>query len=56
MSKIGKISIDSWKSESCLMALCKFWRPLGKASLNLDLEIFDFNIDEGKSFSIKPKN
>ena len=30
--------------------------PLGKKSLNLDLEIFDFNIDEGKSFSIKPKN
>ena len=30
--------------------------PLGKKSFNLDLEIFDINIDQGKSFSIKPKN
>ncbi len=58
MSKIGKISIEI--PEKVKVALngtnVNFEGPLGKASLNLDLEIFDFNIDEGKSFSIKPKN
>ena len=29
--------------------------PLGKKSLNIDLEIFDLNIQEGKEVSIKPK-
>jgi len=29
--------------------------PLGKKSLNIDLEIFDLNITEGKEVSIKPK-
>ena len=29
--------------------------PLGKKSLNIDLEMFDLNIKEGKEVSIKPK-
>ena len=29
--------------------------PLGKKSLNIDLDIFDLNINEGKEISIKPK-
>ena len=57
MSKIGKISISI--PEKVKVALngniVNIEGPLGKKSLNLDLEIFDLNIDEGKSFSIKPK-
>ena len=30
--------------------------PLGKKSLNIDLEVFDLNITDGKEVSIKPKN
>ena len=29
--------------------------PLGKKSLNIDLEIFELNISDGKEVSIKPK-
>ena len=29
--------------------------PLGKKSLNIDLDIFDLDIKEGKEVSIKPK-
>ena len=29
--------------------------PLGKKSLNIDLNIFDLKINEGKDVSIKPK-
>ena len=29
--------------------------PLGKKSLNIDLDVFDLKIDEGKEVSIKPK-
>ncbi len=30
--------------------------PLGKKSLNIDINMFDLKIDDGKSVSIKPKN
>jgi large subunit ribosomal protein L6 len=30
--------------------------PLGKKSLNIDTNVFELKIDEGKSVSIKPKN
>ena len=30
--------------------------PMGKKSLNIDKNIFELKIDEGKSVSIKPKN
>ena len=29
--------------------------PLGKQSVNVDLEMFDLNINDGKNISIKPK-
>ena len=29
--------------------------PMGKQSLNVDLEMFDLNINDGKDISIKPK-
>ena len=29
--------------------------PVGKKSLNIDLDIFDLNINDGKNVSIKPK-
>jgi large subunit ribosomal protein L6 len=57
MSKIGKINISI--PEKVKVALngnvVNIEGPLGKKSLNLDLEVFDFNLDDGKSFSIKPK-
>ena len=38
------------------MAMCiNVEGPLGKKSLNIDLDIFDLNINEGKEISIKPK-
>ena len=30
--------------------------PIGKKSLNIDIDMFDLKIDDGKSVSIKPKN
>ena len=57
MSKIGKISISIPEKVKVVLngSVVNFEGPLGKKSLNLDLEVFDFNLDDGKSFSIKPK-
>ena len=57
MSKIGKISISIPEKVKVALngSVVNFEGPLGKKSLNLDLEVFDFNLDDGKSFSIKPK-
>ena len=30
--------------------------PIGKKSLNIDIDMFELKIDDGKSVSIKPKN
>ena len=57
MSKIGKINIPIPEKVKVLLS----WNniniegPLGKKSLNIDLDIFDLKIDEGKEVSIKPK-
>ena len=58
MSKIGKISISIPEKVKVVLNgnIVNMEGPLGKKSLNLDLQIFDVNIEEGKSFSIKPKN
>ena len=58
MSKIGKISISIPEKVKVALngSIVNMEGPLGKKSFNLDLEIFDINIDEGKSFSIKPKS
>ena len=58
MSKIGKISISIPEKVKVALngSIVNMEGPLGKKSFNLDLEIFDINIDQGKSFSIKPKS
>ena len=57
MSKIWKINISI--PEKVKVALTgsnvSIEGPLGKKSLNIDLDIFDLNINEGKEVSIKPK-
>ena len=57
MSKIGKINISIPEKVKVVLngSVVNIEGPLGKKSLNLDLEVFDFNLDYGKSFSIKPK-
>ena len=57
MSKIGKINISIPEKVKVALngSVVNIEGPLGKKSLNLDLDIFDFNLDNGKSFSIKPK-
>ena len=58
MSKIGKININI--PDKVKVALSgnnvNIEGPLGKKTLNIDLNIFDLNISEGKEISIKPKH
>ena len=58
MSKIGKISISIPDKVKVILSgnIVNIEGPLGKKSLNIDLDIFDLNINEGKDVSIKPKN
>tara|TARA_Y100000590_G_C15416154_1_gene899550 strand:+ start:109 stop:648 length:540 start_codon:yes stop_codon:yes gene_type:complete len=57
MSKIGKINIAI--PDKVKVALnegsINIEGPLGKKSLNIDLDIFDLIINDGKDVSIKPK-
>ena len=57
MSKIGKINIPI--PEKVKVAIngsnLNIEGPLGKTSLNLDLDTFDLKINDGKSVLIKPK-
>ena len=57
MSKIGKINIAI--PEKVKVAIngsnLNIEGPLGKTSLNLDLDTFDLKINDGKSVLIKPK-
>jgi len=57
MSKIGKINISIPEKVKVMLSgnMISIEGPLGKKSLNIDLEIFDLNINEGKEVSIKPK-
>ena len=57
MSKIGKISISIPEKVKVALAgsIMNIEGPLGKKSLNIDLETFDLDIKEGKEVSIKPK-
>ena len=57
MSKIGKINISIPEKVKVILSgnIINIEGPLGKKSLNIDLEIFDLNINEGKEVSIKPK-
>ena len=57
MSKIGKINISIPEKVKVALAgnMLNIEGPLGKKSLNIDLEIFNLNIKEGKEISITPK-
>ena len=57
MSKIGKINIQIPNKVKVLLSgnIINIEGPLGKKSLNIDLDVFDLKIDEGKEVSIKPK-
>tara|TARA_Y100001970_G_scaffold141148_1_gene173782 strand:+ start:3570 stop:4109 length:540 start_codon:yes stop_codon:yes gene_type:complete len=57
MSKIGKISIAIPEKVKVVLAgnILNIEGPLGKKSLDIDLDIFNLEIKEGKEISIKPK-
>ena len=57
MSKIGKINILIPEKVNVVLDgnILNVEGPLGKKSLNMDLEMFDLKINEGKEVSIKPK-
>ena len=57
MSKIGKINITIPDKVKVVLAddILNIEGPLGKKSLDIDLDIFDLEIKEGKEISIKPK-
>ena len=58
MSKIGKINIAIPEKVKVILSgnVLNIEGPLGKKSLNIDLNMFDLNIKDGKEVSIKPKN
>ena len=57
MSKIGKINITIPEKVKVALAgnILNIEGPLGKKSLDIDLEIFNLDIKDGKEISIKPK-
>ena len=57
MSKIGKISISIPEKVKVVLAgsSINIEGPLGKKSLNIDLDMFNLDIKDGKEISIKPK-
>ena len=57
MSKIGKINITIPEKVKVALTgnVINVEGPLGKKSMNIDLEMFDLNITDGKDISIKPK-
>ena len=58
MSKIGKINISIPEKVKVALAgnILNIEGPLGKKSLNIDLDVFKLDIKEGKEISIKPIN
>ena len=57
MSKIGKINITIPEKVKVAIngSILNIDGPLGKQSLNIDTNVFDLDIKEGKEISIKPK-
>ena len=57
MSKIGKLNISIPDTVKVALSgnVINVEGPLGKKSMNIDLDMFDLNIKEGKEISIKPK-
>ena len=58
MSKIGKINIAIPDKVKVVLNgdLLNIEGPLGKKSLNIDTQMFELIIDDGKTVSIKPKS
>ena len=58
MSKIGKINISIPEKVKVALSgnLLNVEGPMGKKTLNIDTNVFELKIDEGKSVSIRPKN
>tara|TARA_B100001250_G_C19598002_1_gene699322 strand:- start:8 stop:547 length:540 start_codon:yes stop_codon:yes gene_type:complete len=57
MSKIGKINITIPEKVKVILngSNLNIEGPIGKKIINIDLEMFDLKINEGKDLSIKPK-
>ena len=57
MSKIGKINISIPDKVKVVLngSLLNIEGPHGKKTLNMDLDVFDLKINDGKDLSIKPK-
>ena len=57
MSKIGKISISIPEKVKVVLAgnIINIEGPLGKKSVDIDLEMFNLDIKEGKEISINQK-
>ena len=57
MSKIGKINIAIPEKVKVALAgnILNIEGPIGKKSINLDLEMFNLDIKDGKEITIKPK-
>ena len=57
MSKIGKINISIPEKVKAVLSgnVLNIEGPLGKKSLNVDLDMFNIAINDGKEISIKPK-
>ena len=57
MSKIGKINISIPEKVKVVLSgnLLNIEGPLGKKSLNIDLNMFELKINDGKDITIKPK-
>ncbi len=57
MSKIGKINIAIPEKVKVVLTngIINIEGPLGKKSLDIDLNIFDLNLNDGKEVSLKPK-
>ena len=57
MSKIGKINISIPEKVKVALAgnILNIEGPLGKKTINIDLNMFNLDIKDGKQISIKPK-
>ena len=57
MSKIGKINISIPEKVKVILSgnMINIEGPLGKKTLNIDLDTFDLNVNDGKEVMIKPK-
>ena len=57
MSKIGKININIPEKVKVVLNgnILNIEGPLGKKELNLDLDMFELKLNDGKNISIKPK-